>query len=156
MSFYQLPFQLAECSMIIYLTFSNCFRVNPRDGIIFHYKHLDAKNGILKYLLLRLFLEKDLFCLNLFHWQPNNTRLRCLLVSDLKVLFHVNDDLFVPSGKPQIATINSSPEGLHCNSYNLTWSVKSYEQLTKVRILFRKMVRIHDLLTQKSLNYVLN
>ena len=41
-----------------------------------------------------------------------------------------------------MATINSSPEGLYRNSYNLTWSIKSSSPLEKVRILFRKMVRI--------------
>ena len=45
------------------------------------------------------------------------------------------------SGKPSMATINSSPEGLYRNSYNLTWSIKSSSPLEKVRILFRKMVR---------------
>ena len=45
------------------------------------------------------------------------------------------------SGKPSMATINSSPEGLYRNSYNLTWSIKSSSPLKKVRILFRKMVR---------------
>ena len=44
------------------------------------------------------------------------------------------------SGKPEMATINSSPEGLYRNSYNLTWSIKSSSPLEKVRILFRKMV----------------
>ena len=44
------------------------------------------------------------------------------------------------SGKPSMATINSSPEGLYRNSYNLTWSIKSSSPLEKVRILFRKMV----------------
>lgn len=43
------------------------------------------------------------------------------------------------SGKPEVATINSSPEGLYRNSYNLTWTVRSIEPLTKVRLLFRKM-----------------
>jgi len=43
------------------------------------------------------------------------------------------------SGKPEMATINSSPEGLYRNSYNLTWSIKSSSPLEKVRILFRKM-----------------
>ena len=45
--------------------------------------------------------------------------------------------LFV--GKPAMATINSSPEGLYRNSYNLTWSIKSSSPLEAVRILFRKM-----------------
>jgi len=43
------------------------------------------------------------------------------------------------SGKPAMATINSSPEGLYRNSYNLTWSIKSSSPLEAVRILFRKM-----------------
>ena len=43
-------------------------------------------------------------------------------------------------GKPQIAIINSSPEGLYRNKYNLTWTVKSIQPLTEVRLLFRMMV----------------
>jgi len=52
------------------------------------------------------------------------------------------------SGKPSMATINSSPEGLYRNSYNLTWSIKSSSPLEKVRILFRKM----DQFTNKNTN----
>ena len=44
------------------------------------------------------------------------------------------------SGKPQVAIINSSPEGLFRNKYNLTWTVKSIQPLTEVRLLFRMMV----------------
>ena len=47
-----------------------------------------------------------------------------------------------------MATINSSPEGLYRNSYNLTWSIKSSSPLEKVRILFRKM----DQFTNKNTN----
>ena len=47
--------------------------------------------------------------------------------------------LFGFAGKPAMATINSSPEGLYRNSYNLTWSIKSSSPLEAVRILFRKM-----------------
>ena len=43
-------------------------------------------------------------------------------------------------GKPQKAVINSSPEGLFRNKYNLTWTVKSLQPLTEVRLLFRMMV----------------
>jgi len=46
------------------------------------------------------------------------------------------------------STINSSPEGLYRNSYNLTWSIKSSSPLEKVRILFRKM----DQFTNKNTN----
>ena len=52
-----------------------------------------------------------------------------------------------------MATINSSPEGLYRNSYNLTWSIKSSSPLEKVRILFRKMVSryiLHILLRRPS------
>jgi len=45
------------------------------------------------------------------------------------------------TGKPQRAVINSSPEGLYRNKYNLTWTVKSLEPLTEVRLLFRMMDR---------------
>ena len=44
------------------------------------------------------------------------------------------------TGKPQVAIINSSPEGLYRNKYNLTWNVKSIQPLTEVRLLFRMMV----------------
>ena len=60
---------------------------------------------------------------------------------------------FFFSGKPEMATINSSPEGLYRNSYNLTWSIKSSSPLEKVRILFRKMVSryiLHILLRRSS------
>ncbi len=48
---------------------------------------------------------------------------------------------FVVSGKPDVASINSSPEGLYRHSYNLTWTVRSREPLTEVRLLFRRLVR---------------
>ena len=40
-----------------------------------------------------------------------------------------------------MASINSSPEGLYRHSYNLTWTVRSREPLSEVRLLFRKLVR---------------
>ena len=36
--------------------------------------------------------------------------------------------------------INSSPEGLYRNNYNLTWTVRSIEPLSEVRLLYRLMV----------------
>ena len=57
----------------------------------------------------------------------------CSLVFVLKSIIYF-------SGKPQKAVINSSPEGLYRNKYNLTWTVKSLEPLTEVRLLFRMMV----------------
>ena len=50
------------------------------------------------------------------------------------------------AGKPQKAVINSSPEGLYRNKYNLTWTVKSLEPLTEVRLLFRMMVSSSSLI----------
>ena len=60
----------------------------------------------------------------------------------------------IVSGKPSMATINSSPEGLYRNSYNLTWSIKSSSPLEKVRILFRKMVRARIILRLKWVRIV--
>ena len=53
-----------------------------------------------------------------------------------------NINVIYISGKPQKAVINSSPEGLYRNKYNLTWTVKSLQPLTEVRLLFRMMVSI--------------
>ena len=36
--------------------------------------------------------------------------------------------------------INSSPEGLYRNNYNLMWTVRSIEPLSEVRLLYRLMV----------------
>ena len=49
------------------------------------------------------------------------------------------DTLF--AGKPETASINSSPEGLYRHTYNLTWTVRSREPLSEVRLLFRRLVR---------------
>ena len=45
------------------------------------------------------------------------------------------------AGKPETASINSSPEGLYRHTYNLTWTVRSREPLSEVRLLFRRLVR---------------
>ena len=57
----------------------------------------------------------------------------------LSIFIH-NYNTCVFTGKPQVAIINSSPEGLYRNKYNLTWNVKSIQPLTEVRLLFRMMV----------------
>jgi hypothetical protein len=44
------------------------------------------------------------------------------------------------AGKPEVATINSSPEGLYRSNYNLTWTVRSKAPLTEVRLLVRRLV----------------
>ena len=55
---------------------------------------------------------------------------------------HTTHHLFVHlfAGRPQIAVINSSPEGLYRTNYNLTWTVRSIEPLSEVRLLYRLMV----------------
>ena len=76
-----------------------------------------------------------------------------LLLKMKKVWCWRHYSFFFFSGKPEMATINSSPEGLYRNSYNLTWSIKSSSPLEKVRILFRKMVSryiLHILLRRSS------
>ena len=48
--------------------------------------------------------------------------------------------LLTLTGKPEVATINSSPEGLYRSTYNLTWTIRSLEPLNEVRLLFRRLV----------------
>ena len=55
-------------------------------------------------------------------------------------IYKHNYNTHIFTGKPQVAIINSSPEGLYRNKYNLTWTVKSIQPLTEVRLLFRMMV----------------
>ena len=75
--------------------------------------------------------------LNIFPRTPDIWRLRrpCSLNTNLPIAHFI----FL-AGTPEIATINSSPEGLYRTSYNLTWTVRSRDPLTEVRILFRRLV----------------
>ena len=46
------------------------------------------------------------------------------------------------TGRPEAPTINSTPEGLFANSFELAFTVKSFSLVRNVEILYRKKVLI--------------
>ena len=56
------------------------------------------------------------------------------------LLFNQTGKLYLFPGKPNKANITSRTLSFYSDRYNLTWSVFSYSEVIKFRILYRKVI----------------